>query len=172
MLSLKIPKDVDLLINENSIQIKGPLGLIKKKKQQQIQMVFDKNKSILYLLNNNKENHFYLSLINKLIWGVWKGYSIKLSINGVGYKATIENNHLILKIGYSHNVIYSIPTDIQIKIYTQKGLTLLISSNNLQRVTQIASEIKSLKPVEPYKGKGIKYFNEIIKLKEGKKTNV
>jgi ribosomal protein L6P/L9E len=67
MLSLKIPKDVDLLINENSIQIKGPLGLIKKKKQQQIQMVFDKNKSILYLLNNNKENHFYLSLINKLI---------------------------------------------------------------------------------------------------------
>ena len=54
MLSLKIPKDVDLLINENSIQIKGPLGLIKKKKQQQIQMVFDKNKSILYLLNNNK----------------------------------------------------------------------------------------------------------------------
>lgn len=173
MLSLIIPKDIDLLINEDWIQIKGPKGLIKKKKNKQIQLIFDNNTRILYLItSNSKLNHFYLSLINKLIWGVWKGYSIKLNIIGVGYKAAIDNEDLVLKIGFSHTVKYKIPKDIQIKILNQKVLTLFISSNNKQRTTQIASEIKALKPVEPYKGKGIKYFNENIILKEGKKTNV
>jgi large subunit ribosomal protein L6 len=173
MLSLIIPKEVDLLINENWIQIKGPKGLIKKKKSKEIQLNYNNTERILYLMHYDmKQNHFCLSLINKLIWGVWKGYSVKLNIIGVGYKAVIENKNLILKIGFSHTVKYKIPEDIQIKILNKKLLTLVILSNNLQRATQIAAEIKSLKPVEPYKGKGIKYFKEVIKLKEGKKTNV
>lgn len=173
MLNIFIPKDIDILIDENWIKIKGPLGIIKKKKSNLIKISFDKTTRQLYLLNTNKQlNHFYISMINKLLWGVWKGYSIKLNIIGVGYKAFLENKNLFLKIGFSHNVIYNIPDDITIKILNQKLLTLVISGQNFQKVTQVATEIKRLKPIEPYKGKGIKFFNEVIKLKEGKKTNV
>ena len=84
----------------------------------------------------------------------------------------IEEKNLILKLGYSHNIIYTIPADITIKVLNQRTLTLLIFGNDLQKVNQIAAEIRALRPVEPYKGKGIKYFNEIVKRKEGKKTNV
>jgi large subunit ribosomal protein L6 len=79
---------------------------------------------------------------------------------------------LVFKIGFSHPIIYNVPEDIKIKISTQKTLLMIIFGSNFQRITQVAAEIKALKPVEPYKGKGIRYFNEIIKIKEGKKTNV
>lgn len=173
MLSLKIPKDINILINENWIEIKGPLGIIKKKKSNSIKITYDSKTNILYLLNENtKINHFYISMIYKLLWGVWKGYSIKLNIVGVGYKAFLEKDKLVLKIGFSHNVTYNIPKNITIKILNQKLLTILITGTDFQKITQTAAEIKHLKPVEPYKGKGIRYFNEIIQLKEGKKTNV
>jgi large subunit ribosomal protein L6 len=173
MLSLKIPKDINILINENWIEIKGPLGIIKKKKSNSIKITYDSKTNILYLLNENtKINHFYISMIYKLLWGVWKGYSIKLNIVGVGYKAFLEKDKLVLKIGFSHNVTYNIPKNITIKILNQKLLTILITGTDFQKITQTAAEIKYLKPVEPYKGKGIRYFNEIIQLKEGKKTNV
>ena len=173
MLSLKIPKDINILINENWIEIQGPLGTIKKKKSNSIKITYDSKTNILYLLNENtKINHFYISMIYKLLWGVWKGYSIKLNIVGVGYKAFLEKDKLVLKIGFSHNVTYNIPKNITIKILNQKLLTILITGTDFQKITQTAAEIKHLKPVEPYKGKGIRYFNEIIQLKEGKKTNV
>lgn len=84
----------------------------------------------------------------------------------------LELNNLILKIGFSHNITYHIPKNVKIKILNQKQPTILITGISFQEITQAAAEIKSLKPVEPYKGKGIRYFNEVIKLKEGKKTNV
>lgn len=173
MLSLNIPKDVNIFINENWIELKGPLGTIKKKKSKNIEISFDNITRKLWINNeNNSKVHFYASILNKLLWGVWKGYSVKLNVIGVGYKAFLEQDSLVLKIGFSHNVNYSIPKNIKIKILNQKLLTIVIFGQNLQEVTQAAAEIKALKPIEPYKGKGIKYFNETIKLKEGKKTNV
>jgi len=111
-------------------------------------------------------------MINKMILGVLKGFSAKLNIIGVGYKAFLENQALVLKLGYSHNVIYQIPKDVTIKILNQKLLTVVVFGIDLQRVNQVAAEIRALKVAEPYKGKGIKYFNEIVRRKEGKKTNV
>jgi large subunit ribosomal protein L6 len=173
MLNIIIPRNINIFLNENWIEIKGPFGLIKKKKSKLIKLYFDKESNKLWLLSeNNSKNHFYIAMLNKLIWGVYKGYAIKLNIIGVGYKVFLENNKLLLKIGFSHNVYYEIPKDVTIKILNQKLVTLSIFGCDLQRVTQVAAEIKSLKPIEPYKGKGIKYFNEIIKLKVGKKTNV
>jgi large subunit ribosomal protein L6 len=124
-------------------------------------------------LNENlKEKHFYLAILNKLILGVLKGFYFKLNIIGVGYKAFVEGKTLNLKLGFSHNIIYNIPENITVKVLNQKLLTLMVSGNDFQQVTQVAAQIRALKPAEPYKGKGIKYFNEIIKKKEGKKTNV
>jgi large subunit ribosomal protein L6 len=97
---------------------------------------------------------------------------MKLNIVGVGFKAAIIDTNLQLKIGFSHIVNYKIPEGIKISISSQKALTLIIFGNDLQKVTQTAAEIRNLKPVEPYKGKGIKYSKEVVKKKEGKKTNV
>ena len=173
MLSLNIPKKIKINISEEFIIIEGPLGIKKKKKSKDLKFFFDTTTHKLWLLNqNDPQKHFYLSILNKIIFGVLKGFSIKLNIVGVGYKAMIEEKNLILKLGYSHNIIYTIPADITIKVLNQRTLTLLIFGNDLQKVNQIAAEIRALRPVEPYKGKGIKYFNEIVKRKEGKKTNV
>lgn len=173
MIYLNIPKKISIELNENWIKITGPLGTIIKKKSKFIQLNFDSNTSKLWLLNESlKQKHFYLAIINKMVFGVLKGFTKKLNIIGVGYKASVENNNLTLKLGFSHNVFYNIPKEISIKILNQKTLTLLIVGSDLQKVNQVAAEIRALRPAEPYKGKGIKYFNENVKRKEGKKSNV
>lgn len=172
MLSLNIPKEITIRTGKNWIQIKGPLGSILKKKSDKIKFYFDKDSHKLFLLDKESKNkHFYLSIINKLIWGLYKGFGIKLNLIGIGYKVSVENNQLILKLGYSHDIIYDIPKDITISIVPkQKNLTILIFGNNHQKVKQVAAEIRGLKSPEPYKGKGIRYFDEVVKLKQGKKN--
>lgn len=173
MLSLNIPKKINIVVKEDFLLIEGPLGIKKKKKSKNIQLFFDKDSHKLWLLNTDlKEKHFYLSIINKLILGVLKGFCVKLNIVGVGYKAVVENNILNLKLGFCHNVLYEIPSGITIKVLNQKLLTIAIIGNDFQKINQVAAEIRALKPVEPYKGKGIKYQQEVVKKKEGKKTNV
>lgn len=173
MLSLNIPKKINIIVNEDFLLIEGPLGTKKKKKSKNIEMFFDKNTQKLWLLNPSlKEKHFFLSIINKMILGVLKGFCVKLSIVGVGYKAVVESNTLTLKLGFCHNVLYQIPEGITIKVSSQKNLTIAILGNDFQQINQVAAEIRALRPVEPYKGKGIKYQTEVVKRKEGKKTNV
>lgn len=138
-----------------------------------MELFFDKTSNKLWFLNIDlKEKHFFLAILNKLIIGVLKGFCVKLNIVGVGYKAVVEKDLLTLKLGFCHNVLYKIPSGVVIKVLNQKILTLVIFGNDFQQINQVAAEIRMLKPVEPYKGKGIKYFNEIVKKKEGKKTNV
>lgn len=176
MLSIKnISEKINIIISDNFIQIKGPLGIIKKKKSKNINIYFNNNiKELILFKNNSLTNHFYIKLIYKLIWGVLKGYNKKLNIIGVGFKVWIdlEQQILFLKIGFSHNITYKIPFGVTITILKKKRITLKIFGIDDQRVKQTAAEIKFLKPIEPYKGKGIKYFGEKIVLKEGKKSNV
>ena len=173
MLNLTIPKKINVEINEEWIKIEGPLGVKIKKKSKDLKLIFDKSSNKLWFLNADlKQKHFYFAILNKMILGVLKGFSAKLNIIGVGYKVSLEDQKLVLKLGFSHNVIYEIPKDVTIKILNQKLLTLVVFGNDLQRVNQVAAEIRALKMAEPYKGKGIKYFNEVVRRKEGKKTNV
>ena len=111
-------------------------------------------------------------MISKLIWGVYKGYQVSLSIIGVGYKVAMENNTLIFKLGYSNDIKFNIPKNIKIKISNKKILNLIVSGIDKQEVHQTAANIRKLKLPEPYKGKGIRYKDEVIKQKEGKKSNV
>jgi large subunit ribosomal protein L6 len=172
MLFLNIPKEIDIKIGNNWIKIKGPLGSVIKKKPQDIKFYFDKKSFKLYLLNKNeKYKHYYLLLVNKLIWGLYKGFTIKLNLIGIGYKVSIESNKLILKLGYSHDIIYTIPAGIEVSVLPkQKNITLLIFGNNHQKVNQVAAEIRNLKKPEPYKGKGIRYFDEKVTQKQGKRN--
>ena len=107
------------------------------------------------------------TLINNLIAGVTKGFEQRLEINGVGYRAAVQGKNLNLQLGYSHEVVFPIPEGITIKC--DKPTSISISGSDKQRVGQVAAVIRSYRPPEPYKGKGIKYVGEYIFRKEGKK---
>lgn len=107
------------------------------------------------------------ALINNMVKGVSEGFTINLEINGVGYRAAVQGNNLQLQLGYSHDITYPIPSDVTIKC--EKPTAIAITGKDRQRVGQIASEIRSFRGPEPYKGKGVKYATETILRKEGKK---
>ncbi len=107
------------------------------------------------------------ALVNNMVTGVATGFTRNLDINGVGYRAAVQGNTLNLQLGYSHDVAYPIPKDVQIAC--ERPTTIAISGADRQRVGQVAAEIRSFRPPEPYKGKGIKYRDETVRRKEGKK---
>ncbi len=105
--------------------------------------------------------------VANLVAGVTKGFEKKLEITGVGYRAALQGKNLQLALGYSHDVVYAIPEGIAITV--PKPTENVITGNDIQRVGQVAAEIRSYRPPEPYKGKGVKYSDEFIFRKEGKK---
>jgi large subunit ribosomal protein L6 len=107
------------------------------------------------------------ALVNNMVTGVAKGFSVTLEINGVGYRAAVQGNTLNLQLGYSHEVAYPIPSDVN--IVCERPTLIRVSGADRQRVGQIAAEIRAYRPPEPYKGKGIKYSTETVRRKEGKK---
>ena len=107
------------------------------------------------------------ALVNNMVTGVSTGFTRNLDINGVGYRASVQGTTLTLQLGYSHDVVYPIPTDVQ--IVCERPTAIAVSGADRQRVGQVASEIRSFRPPEPYKGKGIKYREETVRRKEGKK---
>nr|AGH24277.1 ribosomal protein L6 [Reclinomonas americana ATCC 50633] len=109
----------------------------------------------------------YRTLVENMILGVSKGYSKTLELIGVGYKAQYNNNTLVLKVGYSIDMLYEISSDV--KVDCSRSNIIVITGIDKQKVNQVAAEIRLLRKPEPYKGKGIRYLGEVIRLKEGKK---
>jgi large subunit ribosomal protein L6 len=107
------------------------------------------------------------ALVNNMITGVANGFTRNLEINGVGYRAAVQGSALNLQLGYSHDINYPIPKDV--KIACERPTAITITGADRQRVGQVAAEIRAFRPPEPYKGKGIKYAEEVIRRKEGKK---
>ena len=109
------------------------------------------------------------ALINNAVVGASTGFTRRLEVNGVGYRALVQGNVLKLSLGLSHDVNYPIPEDVSIAIEGDRGNVVAVSGASKQRVGQVASEIRAFRPPEPYKGKGVKYAEETILRKEGKK---
>ncbi len=107
------------------------------------------------------------SLVDNMVTGVSKGFTINLQINGVGYRAAVEGKVLRLQLGYSHDIEYRIPEGIEIACERSSAIT--VSGINRQQVGQVAAEIRAYRRPEPYKGKGIRYLGEVVHMKEGKK---
>jgi large subunit ribosomal protein L6 len=107
------------------------------------------------------------ALINNMVTGVSQGFTVNLEISGVGYRAAVQGKNLNLQLGYSHDIIYPIPPDI--RIACERPTAIAVTGADKQRVGQVAAEIRSFRPPEPYKGKGVKYAEETIRRKEGKK---
>ena len=109
------------------------------------------------------------SLVNNAVVGVSEGFTRRLEVNGVGYRAQVQGKKLNLQLGYSHDIAFDVPEDIKIEIEGDRGNVIAVSGPNKQRVGQVASEIRGFRKPEPYKGKGVKYADEQILRKEGKK---
>jgi large subunit ribosomal protein L6 len=107
------------------------------------------------------------ALVNNMVTGVSTGFSVTLEINGVGYRAAVQGDTLNLQLGYSHDIAFPIPKDVQIAC--ERPTVITVRGADRQRVGQVAAEIRAYRRPEPYKGKGIKYANETVRRKEGKK---
>ncbi len=172
-INISIPEKVKVLLSGNMINIEGPLG----KKSINIDLdIFDlkindgKNVSIKPKLNNQDTKRLWgmnRSLINNAIIGTSKGYEKILELSGVGYRAALKGNVLNLQLGFSHDINFDIPDGVKIQV--EKQVILKISGTDKQQVGMIAAEIQSIRPPEPYKGKGIKEQGQYILRKEGKK---
>tara|TARA_A100001011_G_scaffold232809_1_gene240811 strand:+ start:384 stop:923 length:540 start_codon:yes stop_codon:yes gene_type:complete len=172
-INISIPEKVKVLLSGNMINIEGPLG----KKSLSIDLdLFDlkindgKDVSIKPKQNNQDTKRLWgmnRSLINNAIIGTSKGYEKILELSGVGYRAALKGNVLNLQLGFSHDINFDIPDGVKINV--EKQVILKISGTDKQQVGMIASEIKRIRPPEPYKGKGIKERGQYILRKEGKK---
>lgn len=168
MYAITIPKDVQISWGKDYIKITGILGTVVKKKGNFSLAIKD---SVLYFWAEDPKLNVntYFSFLKNLITGVTQGYSHKLRLVGVGYRAAIQEKNLILKIGYSHEVVYPIPEGIQILAAKAKGGLLIIKGIESFRVNQVAAEIRKLHVPDVYKGKGIHNENENLILKKGKR---
>jgi len=170
---ISIPKDTKVKIESGKLIFTGPKG---SKEMSINDKIFsatipdEKNLILKNIKKNEKSNRIWgttRSIINSAIIGVSKGHEKILELNGVGFRANLKDNLLNLQIGFSHDVSYSIPEGI--KLTVEKNVIIKIMGIDKELVGKVASEIKKLKPVEPYKGKGIKERGQYVLRKEGKK---
>ena len=171
-ISIQIPEKVKVLLSGNTVNVEGPLG--KQSVNVDLEM-FDLNinegKDISIKpkkLDDDSKRLWGMnrSLLNNAIVGASTGYEKILELTGVGFRASLKGKILNMQLGFSHDINFDIPEGI--KIVVEKQTTLKISGTNKQQVGMIASQIKSIRPPEPYKGKGIKYHDERILRKAGK----
>ncbi|CAL8412431.1 unnamed protein product [Dictyota dichotoma] len=167
---IKIPQNVQVSIDNDIINVNGQYGKLIRKISNVISIEIAENFIILKKQNNNRTtNQLYgltRTLINNMIIGVSKKFEKRLILEGIGYRAQVSGNNLILNLGYSHPIIISIPSGIEIII--EKNGIIVINGFNKELVGQLAASIKNKRLPEPYKGKGILYQGEIIKRKVGK----
>lgn len=172
---ITVPQGVEIKIEKNSISVKGPKGEMSQVFDPDIQIEL-KDQELQVTRPTDQKRHkamhgLYRALVNNMVEGVSKGFTRKLELVGVGYRVEVMNNDTLdLTLGYSHHVYFKLPPEVKVKAETEKGKnpTITLESHDKQLVGQVASKIKSLRKVEPYKGKGIRFVGEYIRRKAGK----
>jgi large subunit ribosomal protein L6 len=166
-----IPSGITANVEGQTVKLKGPKGALSTVVPDDVDVKLDDGRIKVDPRNDTKRARAHWgtsrTLIANLIAGVSKGFERRLEINGVGYRAAVQGKNLQLALGYSHDIVYAIPEGITIA--TPRPVEIVISGADRQKVGQVAAEIREYRPPEPYKGKGIKYSDERIFRKEGKK---
>ena len=159
---------------ENVITVKGPKGELKQTVDRDIKVEVKEGK-VEFVRPTDQIRHramhgLYRSLVNNMVKGVTEGYSKKLELVGVGFKAANQGNVLDLALGYSHNIIFEIPKELKVTTSQEKGQNPMITLESIdkQLLGQVAAKIRSLRKPEPYKGKGVKFVGEVLRRKAGK----
>jgi large subunit ribosomal protein L6 len=169
--SVALPKGVTASVDGQTVKVKGPKGELSVKLVREVSAKVDEH-GITITPDKAQERAAQMwglsrTLVNNLVVGVTQGFTQKLEIQGVGYRAAVQGKVLNLQLGFSHDVPYAIPPGIT--IVTEKPTSISISGIDKQLVGQVAAEIRGWRPPEPYKGKGVRYEGEYVRRKEGKK---
>lgn len=178
-LPVSLPEGVRVTVNEgNLITVKGPLGELSQKVAPEINVSVEPNQIVVNRATEQKHHKslhgLYRSLINNMVVGVSKGYEIKQELVGVGFRAEAKGQLLELSLGYSHDIVLEIPVEIKIETKTERRSNPIITLKSIdkQLLGHVAAKIRSLRPPEPYKGKGIRYVGEQLRRKAGKTASV
>jgi large subunit ribosomal protein L6 len=174
-LPISLPTNVEVTLNpDNLVLVKGPKGTLQTQVDRDIKLSKVDGQIIIERPTEQKRHKamhgLYRSLINNMVVGVSDGFKEQLELVGVGYKATAANNTLELSLGYSHNIFLSLPKEVTASAVNEKGKApvIILESIDKQLIGQVAAKIRSLRKVEPYKGKGIRFVGEVIRRKAGK----
>ncbi len=167
-----VPKDVETSMKANILTVKGPKGELTFTHHLDVEIVLTEGVVTVTKKGESKRASAVwgttTKVIGNMVEGVSKGFQKQVELNGVGYRMAVAGKKINLALGFSHPVEVIIPEGIEAKI---EGNVLTVSGRDKQEVGQLAAEIRRLKPVEPYKGKGFKYVGEIVRRKEGKKSS-
>jgi len=166
-----LPKGVEVNLAADSISVKGPLGTIARAGDPNVEVKKEGEQIVFKALGNS--NHAdamsgtMRALVANMVTGVTKGYEKKLALVGVGFRAQAQGDKLSLTLGFSHPVVHQMPKGVKVATPTQTEI--VISGIDKQLVGQVAAEVRAHRPPEPYKGKGVRYADEVVELKETKK---
>ena len=168
---ISLPNNVEVTLGEgNLVTVKGPKGTLTQKLSEKMTLTQEGNVIHVTRPNDEKENRalhgLTRTLLNNMVVGVTEGYKKELDVNGVGYRVAKEGKKLTMNIGYSHPVVMEETDGITIEVPSPNKI--IISGTDKQKVGQFAAEVRGKRPPEPYKGKGIKYTDEVIRRNEGK----
>ncbi|MGB0175648.1 MAG: 50S ribosomal protein L6 [Owenweeksia sp.] len=171
---ISIPEGVDVKVNGSVVTVKGKLGELTQEISSDITLKIEDGVATLERSSEAKQtvaNHgLYRALLANMVEGVNKGFQKKLELVGVGYRATNQGQKLDLSLGYSHNILFELPSEIKVETVSEKGKNPLVvlSSHDKQLLGLVASKIRSFRKPEPYKGKGVRFQGEYIRRKAGK----
>ncbi len=173
-LPIALPKDVTCNFAAGSVTVKGPKGELKQEINPGFKVKIEGSSVEVLRPSEDKPDRakhgLYRALIANMVEGVSKGYKRQLELVGVGYKATAAGNVLELSLGFSHGVFLAVPKELKLQAMQEKGSNpmIILEGIDKQLIGQVAAKIKSLRKVEPYKGKGIRYVGEFVRRKAGK----
>jgi large subunit ribosomal protein L6 len=171
---VKVPQEVKIELKDNLVAVSGPKGSLKQQFRPEVEIRQVKDEIIVKAKKSNKTTRALhgvtRALIANMVEGATKGFEKVLELHGVGYRAALEKEELKIKVGFSHPVVVKPPQGIQFQVEGNNIIKILGADK--QKVGQVAAEIRNIRPPEPYKGKGIRYKGEVIKLKPGKAAKI
>lgn len=175
---IALPSNVTLSVDDqNVVTVKGPKGTLTQVVDPDISVAIEEGQIQVTRPTEQKRHKamhgLYRSLVSNMVTGVTEGFKLDLEVIGVGYKASVANNVLELQLGYSHNVFLAVPNEIKVTTVTEKGQNpkVFLEGSDKQLLGDVAAKIRSLRKVEPYKGKGIRFVGEEVRRKAGKSSS-
>ncbi len=168
---VSVPANVEVILSSSEVSIKGPLGKLQRSFNSDVIIERDGDTLLVKVANSSRQANAMSgtlrALLANMMQGVTSGFEKKLSLVGVGYRAQVTNETLNLTLGFSHPIVYKIPGGVKVETPTQTEI--LIKGIDKQQVGQVAAEVRAYRKPEPYKGKGVRYTDEVITMKEAKK---
>ena len=171
---IKFSEGTVVSVSNNIVTVKGKLGELSQSVDSSITVSVNENEVTLSRISDEKQvrsfHGLYRSLISNMVEGLEKGYEKKLELVGVGYRASNQGQKLDISAGYSHNIVFEIPSEVKLETVSEKGQppVVILKSIDKQLIGAVAAKIRSIRKPEPYKGKGIRYAGEYIRRKAGK----